>query len=183
MSRNWYAVYTRPNKEKKVAYSLIKKGIESFCPVVAAREGRGEYKKLVEQPLFNSIIFVRLAETEIKSLLLVPSVVTVAYWKSKPAIISNSEIEMVKKVTSMYADVKLEKTVVKMGEEAAIIDAPVVEYNENTISVKYKSVRVSLPSIGFTMIAEKVKQKNEVIYPQPGLFTSFPKRINSFFFN
>lgn len=183
MSRNWYAVYTRPNKERKVAYLLSKKGIESFCPVVTAREGRGEYKKLVEQPLFNAVVFVHLAETEIRSLLQIPSVVTVAYWKSKPAIISNSEIEMVKKVTDIYADIKLEKTPVKMGEEASIIDAPAVKYNENTISVKYKSVRVNLPSLGFTMTAEKIKQKNEVIYPQPGLFTSFPKRINSFFFN
>lgn len=183
MLRNWYAVYTRPHKEKKVAYLLGKKRIECFCPVINTREGRGEYKRIVEQPLFNSVVFVHLAETEIKSLLLIPSVITVAYWKSKPAIISNSEIEMVKKVTDIYADIKLEKTTVRMGEEAAIIDAPAVEYKENTISVKYKSVRVSLPSLGFTMIAEKIKQKNEVIYPQPGLFTSFPKRINSFFFN
>ncbi|MBL0356561.1 MAG: hypothetical protein IPP72_06535 [Chitinophagaceae bacterium] len=34
MTRNWYAVYTRPYKEKKVASILSRKGIENYCPVI-----------------------------------------------------------------------------------------------------------------------------------------------------
>jgi transcription antitermination factor NusG len=183
MSRNWYAVYTRSLKEKRVTSLLSKKGIECFCPVVSIHQGRGEYKKLAEQPLFRSLVFAHLDETEIKSLLSVAYVVTVAYWKSKPAVISDSEIDIVKKVTDMYAGVKLEKTYVEMGGTATIIDSPSVEYNEKTISVKVKSIRVNLPSLGFILTAERVKQKADIIYPQDGLFTSFPKRINAFLFN
>ncbi|MES2850535.1 MAG: transcription termination/antitermination NusG family protein [Bacteroidota bacterium] len=183
MNRNWYAVYTRPLKEKKLVYLLNKKGIENFCPVTSIKEGRGEYKKTAEQPLFGSVVFVHIAESEIKSLLSFSWVVTIAYWKSKPAIISDGEIDIVRKVTDTYADIKLEKTAVEIGCEAKILDAPTVEYKEKTISVKYKSVKVSLPSLGFVMTAERIKQKAEVIYEQAGLFASFPKRINAFFFN
>lgn len=183
MTMNWYAVYTRPHKEKKVTYLLNKKGIESFCPVIMAAVKKVGEKKLAEQPLFGSVVFVRVLETEIKLLVSTPWVVTIAYWKSKPAVISDSEIDIVRKVTDMYADIKLEKTFVEMGGVAKVIDSPQMEYNENTISVKYKSVKVNLPSLGFTITAERVKQKNEVIYPQAGLFTSFPRRINAFFFN
>lgn len=183
MTRNWYAVYTRPHKEKKVTYLLEKKGIESFCPVITTTIKKVGEKKQAQLPLFGSIVFVHVLETEINSLVSTPWVVTIAYWKSKPAIISDSEIDIVRKVTDMYADIKLEKTFVEMGSVAKVIDSPSMEYNENTVSVKYKSVKVNLPSLGFTIIAERVKQKSEVIYPQAGLFTSFPKRINAFFFN
>lgn len=183
MNRNWYAVYTKPLKEKKLVTLLNKKGIENFCPVVLAKEGRGEYKRTAEQPLFGPVVFININESEIRSVLIMPGVVTIAYWKSKPAIISNSEIDIVKRVTETYADIKLEKTAVETGCEARILDAPAVEYNENTVSVKYKRVKASLPSLGFIITAERVKQKNEIIYPQAGLFTSFPKRINAFFFN
>ena len=183
MTRNWYAVYTRPHKEKKVTYLLNKRGIESFCPVIAASVKRGGDKKQAERPLFSSVVFVHILETEIKSLVSTPWVVTIAYWKSGPAVISDSEIDIVKKVTDIYADIKLEKTFVEMGGMARVIDSPSMEYNENTISVKYKSVKVSLPSLGFTITGERIKQKNEIIYPDAGMFTSFPKRINAFFFN
>ena len=183
MNRNWYAVYTRPQKEKKLIYLLNKKGIVNFCPVVSIQEGRGEYKRTAMQPLFNSLVFVHVPEIEVRSLLSLSGVVTIAYWKSKPAVISASKIDIVRKVTGTYADIKLEKTAVEIGGEAKILDAPAMEYNEKTISVKYKSVKVSLPSLGFVMTAEKIKQKAEAIYQQSGLFTSFPKRINAFFFN
>ncbi len=183
MTRNWYAVYTRPHKEKRVTYLLNKKGIESFCPVITTVVKKAGEKKQAQLPLFSSVVFVHVSETEIKSLFSMPWIVTIAYWKSRPAVISDGEIDIVRKVTDMYADIKLEKTFVEMGAAAKVIDSPQMEFNENTVSVKYKSVKVNLPSLGYTITAERVKQKNEVIYPQAGLFTSFPKRINAFFFN
>ena len=183
MTRNWYAVYTRPQKEKKVTQLLNKRGIESFCPVISTTVGRLGDKKLAELPLFSSVVFVHILETQVMSLVSTPWVVTIAYWQSRPAVISDSEIDIVRKVTDTYSDITLEKTVVEMGREAKIVDSPAVKYNERTISVKYKSIKVNLPSLGFTMIAERIKQKSRVIYPQAGLFTSFPKRINAFFFN
>lgn len=183
MVRNWYAVYTKPQKERKVIAALNKKKIENFCPWVFVKEGRGEYAKLSEQPLFSKIVFVHVTEEEIKSLLTISWVSTIAYWRSKPAVISDSEIDMVRKVTETYSEIKLEKTCVEAGGKASIIDGPVMEFNEKTVSVKYKSVKANLPSLGFMITAEGVRQKSRMAYQQQGLFTSFPKKINAFFFN
>lgn len=183
MSFNWYAVYTRPQKERKVITTLLKKGINCFCPLIAVKEGRGEFTKVSNQPLFSSLVFVQLTQTDIKSLLAIPFVVTIAYWKSKPAVISNSEIDIIKNVIDIYSEIKLEKDVVEIDSEAKIIDSPAIEYKENTIAVKYKSLKVKLPSLGFVLCAERIKQKAEIIYPQASLFSSFPKRFNAFFFN
>lgn len=183
MSRNWYAVYTRPNKERKAISVLNRKKIENFCPLVSVKAGRGEYIRLSEQPLFNSVIFVHVSEDEIRSLLTIPWISTIAYWKSKPAVISDMEIDIVKKVTETYSEITLEKTVVEIGVKAEIFDGPAMEFNEKTVSVKYKSVKASLPSLGFIISAEGVKSKRQAIYQQEGLLTSFPKRINALFFN
>ncbi len=183
MLRNWYAVYTRPQKERKVIAVLNKKKIENFCPLVSVREGRGEYTKFSQQPLFNALVFVHVTEEEIKSLLAISWVSTIAYWKSKPAVISDSEIDIVRKVTEAYSDIKLEKINVEIGSEACILDGPDMEFNEKMVSVKYTSVKAKLPSLGFIITAEGNRQQSRVSYQQQGLFTSFPKRINSFLFN
>jgi transcription antitermination factor NusG len=183
MVHNWYAVYTKPQKERKVIAVLNKKKIENFCPLISVKEGRGEYKKFYERPLFAKVVFVHIPEAEIKSLLSLPWVSTIAYWKSKPAIISESEIDIVRKVTETYSDITLEKICVEAGGEASIIDGPSMEFNEKTISVKYKKVKAKLPSLGFTLTAEGIRQKAKVITQQQGLFTLFPKRINAFLFN
>jgi transcription antitermination factor NusG len=174
MTRNWYAVYTRPLKERRVAVLLNKKGIECFCPLVMVREGRGEYKRQAELPLFGTVVFAHAAPNEVASILSTSYVVTLAYWKSSPAVISEAEIDIVKRVTDTYADIRLEKSNVEMGGKAQIIEGP---------SVKYKNIKVNLPSLGFTMVAENAKQKKESAYQPQGLFTSFPRRINSFLFN
>lgn len=151
--------------------------------MVFVKEGRGEYIKLSQQPLFGSVVFVRIAESDVRLLLSIPCVLTMAYWKSKPAVISDSEIEIIKKVTATYADIKLEKTAVESGQKALIIDGPDMEFNEKTVSVKYNSVKAKLPSLGFIISGESPRPKAGPLYPPQGLFTSFPKRLNAFFFN
>ncbi len=180
MERNWYAVYTRPLKEKKVASLLAKKGVESFCPIVFMENGASG-KKNAERPLFNSYVFVHVTEPEIRKLYAVPGILNVIYWKSKPAVISDREIDIVKKLTANYANIKLEKSFIDVNAAVTVMNEPMIAYNENTVSVKYKSVKVNLPSLGYTMIAERVRQKST--YQQESLIASFPRRLNAFFFN
>jgi transcription antitermination factor NusG len=182
MIRNWYAVYTRPLKEKRVAVFLTRKGIENYCPIIAP-DSKSDHKKQVLRPLFNSFVFVCVTESELSILRTVPGVINVVYWRSKPAVISNREIDIVKKLTDNYANIRLEKSFVDIHASVTILDEPTIAYSEKTVSVKYKSIRVNLPSLGYTLIAERVKQKEKAGYQQEGLIASFPRRINAFFFN
>lgn len=183
MTRNWYAVYTRPHKEKKVASILSRKGIENYCPVIFSEHNGSPQKKQSLRPLFSSFVFVQITESEIGALISLPWVINVLFWRSKPAVINNREIDIVKKLTNSYSNIRLEKTTVDINASVTILDEPIIAYNENTVSVKYKSVKVNLPSLGFTMIAERMKQEEKNDYQQTGIFSSFPKRINAFFFN
>lgn len=183
MIRNWYAVYTRPNKEKKVSSILAKKGIENYCPVISVDHNKTSNKRPLLQPLFNSFVFVQVSESEVGLLKTIPWIINLIYWRSKPAVISNREIDIIKSLTANYGNIKLEKSLVDVNGAVSILDEPTIAYNENTVSVKYNSVKVNLPSLGYTMTAERMKQKEKTSYQQPGLLASFPRRINAFFFN
>ena len=54
----WYAIYTKPRNEKKVAENLAAIGIESYCPIVTTLKQWSDRKKMVETPLIPSYVFV-----------------------------------------------------------------------------------------------------------------------------
>ena len=88
MERNWYITCTRQNQELKVSAILDKKGIENYCPLTANKKRNGNVKTIATQPLFTSFVFVFATEAEIKTIRNISSVVNLAYYKNKPAIIS-----------------------------------------------------------------------------------------------
>jgi hypothetical protein len=110
-------------------------------------------------------------------------IINLIYWRSKPAVISNKEIDIIKKLTANYSNIRIEKSFVDQNAAVSILDEPTIAYNENSVSVKYKSIKVNLPSLGYTMIAERIKQKEKAVYHETSLLASFPRRINAFFFN
>lgn len=98
---NWYVVYTKPKWEKKVADRLNQIGIECYCPLITQVKQWSDRKKKVEVPLFNSYVFVQLADIERNSVFQVSGVVRYLFWLGKPAIVRDEEIDSIK--TSLKA--------------------------------------------------------------------------------
>ena len=61
---SWYAVYTKPKWEKKVAELLARKGIEHYCPLNRVLKQWHDRKKWVEEPLLTSYVFVYVTPAE-----------------------------------------------------------------------------------------------------------------------
>jgi transcription antitermination factor NusG len=183
MLRNWYAVYTKPQKEKIVSSIFTKKGFECFCPLINTVKGKVNNKKPAFEPLFTSYVFVYLRESDISAVKSIQGVINVLYWKSKPAIIKSQEIDLIRNFTANYVNIKLLKSTVNMNENIRIKDDPSFSYSDNAVSVKYQTVKANLPSLGYTMIAERKIAEEETVYQESSLFRTFPRRINSFFFN
>ena len=93
---NWYALYTKPRWEKKVAAELEERGIESYCPVTTEIRQWSDRKKKVTSPLFKSYVFVRLKDKERGKVFDVPGVVQYIFWLGKPAIIRDREIAIIR---------------------------------------------------------------------------------------
>ena len=92
----WYALYTKPRWERKVAKELEENGIESYCPVTTEVRQWSDRKKKVTSPLFKSYIFVRVDERQRGKVFEVPGVVQYLYWLGKPAVVQDKEIEVIK---------------------------------------------------------------------------------------
>jgi transcriptional antiterminator RfaH len=60
----WYLLYTKPNREIKVAGCLAFKKIQHYLPVIRKIKGAPGKEKTVQMPLFPSYIFIRLMKQE-----------------------------------------------------------------------------------------------------------------------
>jgi len=98
--KKWYAVYTKPRWEKKVSRVLEQKHIECWCPLKKTMKQWSDRKKMVEEPLFTSYVFVNIPETEKTSVLMTDGILNFVYYIGKPAIIRDEEIDIIKKYLS-----------------------------------------------------------------------------------
>jgi transcription antitermination factor NusG len=95
--KKWFAVYTKPRWEKKVDGLLLKNSIESWCPVQKVTKQWSDRKKVIEEPLFRSYVFVHIYEKDMLSVKKIDGVLNFVYYLNKPAVIRNEEIEIIKR--------------------------------------------------------------------------------------
>ena len=154
MEKKWYAIYTWPRWEKKVAETLTKSSYENYCPLNKVVKQWSDRKKVIEEPLFTSYVFVRTTQKQISALKAISGVVSVVHWLGKPAVIRDSEIELIKDFLRNRYNVKLERAAVTVEDRIKIISGPFVELEGKVVSVSKRAVKVLLPSFGCMMVAE-----------------------------
>ena len=154
MQKNWYAVYTRPQCEKRVAALFTKKKIENFCPLSCVETQSFRKHKLVFEPLFKSYVFVYVTEAETESLKNTDGVVNLLYWLGTPAIIKDDEIAAIREFVNDHRNIKLERTLVNINDVARNFNASSYAIEGKLVTVKNKTIKINLPSLGYTMIAK-----------------------------
>lgn len=159
----WYAVYTRPRWEKKVAEILTDKKIENYCPLNKVVRQWSDRKKIVLEPLFTSYVFVKTTEKLLSDIRKVNGIINFVYWLSKPAIIRNEEIDCIKNFLAEHNNIQLEKTPININTTVKITQGPLMEYEGKVIEIKNKTVKIVLPSLGYMMIAEVEKTNVRII--------------------
>ena len=158
MQKNWYTVYTKPTCEKKLAALFTKWKIENFCPLNCLRTNVGWRNKTQTEPLFKSYLFVHITESEISRLYRAEGVVSILYWLGQPAIIKDDEIDAIKDFTTNYRCLRVERTSVNISDGVKFINGPSYKMEGKFISIKNKTIKVNLPSLGFALIAQAEKE-------------------------
>jgi transcription antitermination factor NusG len=159
LSKKWYVVYTRPKCEKRVSELLSKKRIENYCPLNKKDTHWSDRKKVISEPLFSSYVFVHLSEEEKVHVYETEGVINFVHWLGKPAVIGTEEIEAIKRFLNDFDNVRLEKTHVNLNDHVRVISGPIMLREGNVMEVRYKTVKVCLPTLGHTLVAE-VKKEN-----------------------
>lgn len=162
-TKKWFAVYTRPRWEKKVAENLSKHQVENYCPLNRVVRQWSDRKKVIYEPLFTSYVFVKISEKEHLSIRKTPGVINLVYWLNRPAVIPEHEIETIKRFLNEHSNVSLRKTPVNVSDKVRIIGGVFTSEEGKVVSVKSKTVKIALPSLGYLMYAEIEKSNVEVI--------------------
>ena len=162
MQKNWYIIYTKPKCEKKVTSILIKRKIEYFFPLNWKETVSIRKRKMHQEPLFKSYIFVHVEESDIERLKSINGVLNLLYWKGTPAIINKEEIRVIKEFIDAFQDIRIEKYCVNAAEKSQSIDDFRYSLSGNVLIIKNSVVKANLPSLGFSIIA-KVERDNSLI--------------------
>src|SRR6266540_5942114 len=152
-NKKWFAVHTRPGWEKKVTEILSRKKIESYCPLNKVMRPFSDHKKITYEPLFGSCVFAKISENEIQHLEQTDGVISLVYWLGRPAVISTSEIEIIKSFLNEYAAVRLEKIGINVNPTVRISESPFARNESDLPDLKNGTVKTMLPSLGYLMLA------------------------------
>jgi transcription antitermination factor NusG len=159
----WYAVYTKPRWEKKVAEAFSKKQIENYCPLNKVLRQWSDRKKIIYEPLFTSYVFVCFKDKESLNVLQTTGVINFVYWLGKPAVIRHEEITTIKRFLNDYSEVRLEKTHVSLNDHVRIINGPLMTRKGSVLEVRNNTIKILLPSLGHALVAEVRKENVEKI--------------------
>ncbi len=171
LNKHWYVVYTKPNWEKKVADLLGKKGIEQYCPLNKVLKQWHDRKKTILEPLFKSYVFVRTDVQTHSRIKAMPGILNFVYWLGKPAIVKNEEIDAIRSFLLEHKYVQLEKVAVNVNDVVKILHGPFIHREGKIVQVKNNTVKIELPSIGYTLIAQLNRNNIEVVTPRQSFDT------------
>jgi transcription antitermination factor NusG len=159
MGMKWYAIYTRPRWEKKVTTLLVENGIESYCPLNKVRRKWSDRIKLVEEPLFKSYVFVKISDEVRTRVRMTNGVVNFVYWNGKPAIVKDKEIQTIRCFLDEYENVTAIKMELAPEDRVRVLSGPMMDHEGKVIELRNKSVKVSIDSLGYLLIAHIDKSK------------------------
>jgi len=115
--------------------------------------------KLVEEPLFKSYVFVKIAEDDRTAVRMTDGVINFVYWDGKPAIIKEKEIQTIRRFLDEHEHVKLVKMELKPDQRVRVVAGPLMDQEGKIIEIKHKVARVAIDSLGYLLVADIDKGK------------------------
>lgn len=155
-TKKWYAVYTRPRWEKKVYNILLQKGIESFCPLHKVERRWSDRRKIIEDPVFKSYVFVRIDEDDRLNVLQTDGVMNFVHFLGTPAIIKEYEIDLIKQfLFEGPSSISVEPdTSLSVNDKVLIRQGVFMDNTGTVLQARSKKIYVQLESLGRMMVVE-----------------------------
>lgn len=160
---SWYALYTKPRWEKKVAALLDEQGFENYCPVTKSIRQWSDRKKIVYDPVFRGYVFIHCTEKQLWDSLKIPGVLHPVRYLGKPAIIRDKEIQTIKKFLNEFEEVAVENTAIEKSTRVRIKSGVMMDYQGLVLEVFGSKAIVKIQSLGLQLSARFDKKNLEKI--------------------
>lgn len=119
--KRWFAIYTPYKREKIAAAMLVKKGIDAFLPLQTLHRQYQRTKRVVELPLFNCILFVKINKSEYTQVLETEHILRFIKIGKNLISIPEHEIETIKCIIGAQVDLEVEVYNITEGEPIQVI--------------------------------------------------------------
>jgi transcription antitermination factor NusG len=146
-----------------VAELLEKECVTTYCPLNRVLKQWSDRKKLVYEPLFTCYVFVQVGASEMQKVKSINGVINFVCWLGKPANIKDEEIEIIRRFLKEHINVRLEKTEINVNDVVRITNGAFMESEGSIVSVYGKKVKICLPTLGYTLVAEIEKTTFELV--------------------
>lgn len=178
----WYAIYTRPKHEKKVAENLCEKGIECYLPLMKIQRQWSDRKKWVEEPLFRCYAFVRVSYIEFFKVVDTPGVVCYIKFGGKPQTIPDYQIENIRTfVKQEQKEVVITKEKIARGIKAKVLYGPLQGVVGEVVQICGQSkILIRINSMGYCLHAKISKDEIKVLDSCQKQETRKLKKISSY---
>lgn len=121
--RYWYAIYTKPRFEKKVAQDFEKKKLNGLLPLRSVKKVWSDRVKKVEEPLFPSYIFVHANAKERYLALQCVGAVRMVSFGGEPVRIPQRQIDAVLKIVELGYDPQPYQYL-RVGDAVEVVSGP-----------------------------------------------------------
>jgi len=148
----WYPVYTRSRAEKKAHEELTRKGIYSYLPLKKTVKQWSDRKKIVEEALIKSYLFVYISAKEYAEVLMTNGIARFIYFSSQIASIPEQQINDLKLLLATDADLEVFEYDIKPGERVLIKAGPFKGILAELVSIQNKQrIILRLQNIGYAI--------------------------------
>ena len=134
----WYPIYTRSRFEKKTQLELTKKRIKTYLPLKKVLKQWSDRKKVVEEPLLKSYLFIYISIKEYNEVLSTPGFNRFIYFSGKIAAIPDKQIEDLRLLLANSTDLELIEHNISPGEKVLIKAGPFKGIIAELVSLKNK---------------------------------------------
>ena len=153
MGYNWYALYTFPRFEKKVAERLVERKIEAYLPLQKKLRKWKDRKKWIEEPLIRSYVFVKVSELEYYDALNIEGAVRYISFSGKAASIPEWQIIAMQKLLNTDHEIIISAKVFKPGSAIRITSGVLAGFDGELVSyMGKKRVLIRIFQIGQSLI-------------------------------
>ncbi|MFL2593156.1 MAG: UpxY family transcription antiterminator [Flavobacteriaceae bacterium] len=144
---NWYVLHTKPRSEKKVEEKLLSLGINAYCPTQSEIRPWSDRKKRIHIPVLPSMVLVNIEDKDINRVFECPGVVSYMFWLGKRAVVSQSEIDILKKyLDGNYNLISSNSSSVNVGDDFKL---PSFNNEKGIVSrISKNNIWIYLKSIG-----------------------------------
>lgn len=148
----WFAVYTKYKREKIVHKMLESKGIQSYLPLQKVSRRYTRKIKILELPLINCYLFVKITKQEYVPVLETEHVVKFIQFSRNLISIPESEIEIIKRVVGEEIEVEVQPKQFIEGDEVEIVTGNLIGLKGQLVAIQGKhQLVVDLDNMGYSL--------------------------------